>query len=88
MKDKFLLDVRSPQEFQEAHIENSVNIPLNQISDNIEKLRKIKEPILIICRSGARAHAAQDFLTQNQITNTKILEGGLMKHGTKHQQNL
>jgi rhodanese-related sulfurtransferase len=53
---------------------------MQDIPNNLEKLRGIKEEILIICRSGARAHAVQDFLTQNNITNTKVLEGGLLAH--------
>jgi rhodanese-related sulfurtransferase len=85
MKDKFLLDVRSPQEFQESHIKNSINIPLNQIPDNIEKIRQISKPILIICKLGPRAHKAQEFLAQNNIMNTKILEGGIEKHNIKSQ---
>lgn len=81
----FLLDVRTPEEFQEVKIKDSINIPLNQIADNLEKLREVAETILIICRSGGRAGIAQDFLHQNNITNTKVLEGGIMKHGDKCQ---
>ena len=85
MKDNFLLDVRSPQEFQEAHIKNSINIPLNQLPDNIEKIRKISKPILLICHLGPRAYKAQEFLTQNNITNTEVLEGGIEKHSITPQ---
>ncbi len=80
MEKQFLLDVRTPGEFNQSHIKNSINIPMNDIPNNLEKLSKIKEEILIICHSGARAHSVQDFLTQNNIRNTKILEGGLMSH--------
>ena len=80
-KDYFLLDVRTQQEFNEAHIPNSINIPMNEIPANLEKLSKINIPILLICRSGSRAHTVQDFLTQNKIINTKVLEGGILKHG-------
>ena len=88
MKDKFLLDVRTPEEFQEDHIKNSVNTPLNQISDNLEKLRQIKQPIILICKSGIRAHKAQEILAQNNITNTEVLEGGMEKHSIKSHKNL
>ncbi len=81
-KNQFLLDVRTPQEFHESHVKNSINIPMNEIPNNLKKLSNIKETILIICRSGARAHTIQDFLIQNNITNTKVLEGGILKHGT------
>ncbi len=81
MENTFLLDVRTPEEFSQSHIKDSVNVPTQDIPNNLEKLKGIKEEILIICRSGARAHAVQDFLTQNNITNTKVLEGGLLAHG-------
>jgi rhodanese-related sulfurtransferase len=85
MKNQFLLDVRTPQEFETSHIKGSINIPMNEIPSNLEKLRRIKEPILIICRSGSRAQTVQNFLTQNKIENTKVLEGGILKHGTGYQ---
>lgn len=81
MANQFLLDVRTTAEFEEGHIKGSINIPMNEIPLNLEKLRNIKETILIICRSGARAHAVQDFLSQNKITNTSVLEGGILEHG-------
>lgn len=81
-KENFLLDVRTPQEFQESHIPNSTLIPMQEIPNNLEKLRQIKQTILLICRSGSRAHAVQDYLEENNITNTKVLEGGILKHGT------
>ncbi len=85
MKKQFLLDVRTPQEFNESNIEGSTNIPINEIPNNLEKLKTISEEILIICRSGARAKAVQDFLEENNITNTKVLIGGILKHGTGPQ---
>jgi len=81
-KKFFLLDVRTPEEFNHSHIPDSTLIPMNEIPDNLERLSKIKETILLICRSDARATAVQDFLKNNNITNTKVLEGGILAHGT------
>ena len=80
MKNQFLLDVRTLEEFSQSHMKDSMNIPMDEVPNRLEEISKIKEEILIICRSGARAHAVQDFLTQNDITNTKVLEGGLLEH--------
>jgi rhodanese-related sulfurtransferase len=80
MKNQFLLDVRTKEEFDKSHIPNSTLIPMDEIPNNLEKLRKIKQKILIICRSGARAHTVQDFLNNQGIKNTKVLEGGLIKY--------
>lgn len=55
----FIVDVRSPQEFQEGHIQNAVNIPLDQIEEIVDQASK-DEIILVYCRSGNRsAQAAQ-----------------------------
>ena len=77
----FLLDVRTPGEFNQRHIDGSVNIPMDEIPDNLDKIRGIKERIVIICHSGARAHSVENFFRQNGITNTEVLEGGVMVHG-------
>ena len=52
----FLLDVREPNEYAEWHIENSVNIPLGELSkeETLSKIPKDKE-IITICPRGNRA---------------------------------
>ncbi len=77
----YLLDVRTSGEFQNAHIDGSVNIPMDEIPDNLDKIREIKEHIIIICHSGARAHSVQSFFRQNGISNSEVLEGGIVEHG-------
>jgi phage shock protein E len=57
-----LIDVRTPQEFNEERIKNSTNIPLNLIPNFLDNLSKIKKDIIIICRSDNRARMAQSFL--------------------------
>lgn len=73
-----LLDVRTPEEFNEAHSVLAVNLPLDQISaDQVEKLGfKKDEPLYIICRSGARSAAACDALTQQGFECAYNVVGG------------
>ncbi|HLD54937.1 MAG TPA: rhodanese-like domain-containing protein [Candidatus Nanoarchaeia archaeon] len=78
MKNKIFLDVRTPQEFEEVHLRDSFLIPLDKIGNFIEPLQDLKETIVIVCRSGARAHFAQKILAQANITNTEVLEGGII----------
>jgi rhodanese-related sulfurtransferase len=77
LQNYFLLDVRTPQEFDQKHIPNSTLIPINDIPQNLNKLQRIQKTILIICRSGARASHVQDFLEDNQI-ESKVLHGGII----------
>jgi phage shock protein E len=64
----FVVDVRTPAEFNSGHAANSINIPLQEIAKHLAKF-KGKNKIILVCRSGARAGQAKDFLTQQGFTN-------------------
>ncbi|MFV8355799.1 rhodanese-like domain-containing protein [Flavobacterium sp. XS1P32] len=67
----FLVDVRSPGEFVENNVKGSTNIPLDQVSCNLDKF-KGKEKIVVFCRSGNRSDQAKTILEQkgfNNVTN-------------------
>ena len=53
-----LIDVRSTAEYQAGHVKGSINIPLDQIGRNIEKIKAMKTPVLTCCKSGARSGIA------------------------------
>ena len=72
----FLVDVRSNTEFQEGHVIGSVNIPLDQISQNLSKFNS-KNQIVVFCRSGMRSSQAKSILNQNGFTN--VTNGGTWK---------
>jgi len=61
MTGKIFLDVRSPQEFLEESVSESLNIPHVVIMDNLEQLPKDKE-ILVYCRTGKRSHLVVEIL--------------------------
>lgn len=56
-----VVDVRSPQEFAQAHVRGSRNIPLNQLLIRAIELDRDK-PIVVCCASGARSSVAKDIL--------------------------
>ncbi len=62
----FLVDVRTPEEFNAGHVSGSVNIPLDTISEQL-RLFKNKERIVVFCRTGRRSGIAMDFLNKNGI---------------------
>lgn len=55
-----VLDVRTSEEYREGHVVNSLNIPYDEIDENID-LDKSKT-ILVYCRSGNRSGIAYDTL--------------------------
>ncbi|ADV88497.1 rhodanese-like domain-containing protein [Vibrio vulnificus] len=68
-----VVDVRTPAEFQQKHIEGAVNIPLNELAKGFSKIDK-SQPIVLYCRSGNRSGQAYDFLSQSGYT--LLLNGG------------
>ncbi len=70
-----ILDVRTPEEYAEGHIENAINIPNETIGSNdIEELPDKNQLIMIYCRSGNRSKQAADKLVKIGYTN--IVEFG------------
>ncbi|HNT82232.1 MAG: rhodanese-like domain-containing protein [Bacteroidia bacterium] len=57
-----IIDVRTKQEFQGGHIKGSVNIPLQNLSNNLSKIKKDK-PVITCCASGMRSASAKSILT-------------------------
>lgn len=62
-----IVDVRSYGEFQGGSVADSINIPLNEIPERIEEIKKLKNPLILCCASGNRSGQAQHFLSQYGI---------------------
>ncbi|MBE2247559.1 MAG: rhodanese-like domain-containing protein [Candidatus Competibacteraceae bacterium] len=60
-KGAIILDVRTKAEFQRGHVKGSVNIPLDQLSNNISKLDH-RKTIVTCCASGMRSASAKGIL--------------------------
>jgi len=72
-----LLDVRSKQEFEEGHLDGSINIPLYEIDKELEKLPDRKSMIIIYCASGHRSKQAKEKLEKEGYENIYHLKNGL-----------
>jgi len=72
----FLLDVRQQYEWDEAHVDGAVLIPLDQLSNRIGEL-PTDQDILIICRSGNRSAQARDLLRAAGMARTTSISGGI-----------
>jgi phage shock protein E len=77
-KQGTLLDVRSPMEFESAHIPGAINIPLDIIEINIKDIATLPKPILVYCLSGGRSGVANSILQQNGVSET--YNGGGIDH--------
>lgn len=77
--DVQIIDVRTPEEFAQGHIENAVNINImdNNFETEISKLDKSKKT-LVYCKSGGRSSDAAQKLSSMGFENISNLEGGLL----------
>ena len=57
-----ILDVRSKGEFDSGHISGSINIPVDQLGNNLHKLKDKNKPIITCCASGMRSASAKAML--------------------------
>lgn len=63
-----IVDVRTKNEYQQGHIKGSINIPLNNLSNHYQKLKKDK-PVITCCASGMRSASAKNLLKSNGFTD-------------------
>jgi rhodanese-related sulfurtransferase len=74
-----ILDVRTPAEFESAHIPGSYNVPLDLLREHRDELaRHIDEDVVLVCRSGGRATQAEQALGQVGLPGLRVLEGGMV----------
>lgn len=59
-----IIDVRTPEEYRQGHVEGSMNIPLDILKREMKNLDK-RRPIITCCRSGMRSASAASMLTGN-----------------------
>lgn len=64
-----IIDVRTVQEFRMGKIQGSINIPYEQISHKLGKIKKYKKPIVLCCASGSRSAAAAGMLRNAGLAN-------------------
>lgn len=73
-----LLDVRTPGEYEGAHIRGAYNVPLERLGEHAEEIRAaVYEPVVLICQSGSRARRAEEALKAAGMPNLHVLDGGV-----------
>lgn len=69
-----ILDVRTKGEYASGHIKGSINIPVEQLSINLNKLKNKNSVIITCCASGMRSASAKGLLSSNGYVN--VYNGG------------
>ena len=73
-KGALILDVRSKGEYAGGNIKGSMNIAVDQLQNNLNKLNDKNQPIITCCASGIRSASAKSILKSNGFTH--VYNGG------------
>ena len=69
--EKIIIDVRRQDEFAKNHAKGSINIPLQEMPDRLDEIKKITKPIVVVCGGGTRHVKAFELLKENGIKSEK-----------------
>ena len=70
----YVLDARTKGEYESGHFSEAINIPVDELRENMDKLDKNKE-ILVYCKTGVRSYIACRILIQNGFKVKNIMGG-------------
>jgi hydroxyacylglutathione hydrolase len=71
------IDVRAPGERDQKYIAGSLGIPLNHLTENLEKLPKDR-PLLVYCAGGYRSSIAASLLQRSGFDSVGEIAGGIV----------
>ena len=74
-----VLDVRSPEEFADGHVERAVNVPVQDVGTRLAEIEQLvggdrARPVVVYCGSGARSAKAK--ATLEAAGFTAVVNGG------------
>jgi phage shock protein E len=80
-----IIDVRTPEEFNEGHLEGAINVPADlfmrpHLPDELKHTPK-EEHIIVYCKSGSRAISVHNALHRLGFTH---VENGINQSQTEH----
>lgn len=78
-KQVILLDVRTQGEYARGHLQNSINLPTDELEEKISGVIPDKNQLIYVyCLSGARSDMAVDYLSQIGYHNVLSMKSGLL----------
>ncbi|MEP5254530.1 MAG: rhodanese-like domain-containing protein [Winogradskyella arenosi] len=66
-KGAVLLDVRTASEYQGGHIKNAIHIPVQELGQRINEVKKLNKPVITYCASGMRSASAASLLKSKTV---------------------
>jgi rhodanese-related sulfurtransferase len=69
-----LIDVRQPDEYEEAHVPGAVLIPMDEMPERVDDI-PMDEPVYIVCQTGARSERVAEWLLRQGYDATNVVGG-------------
>jgi rhodanese-related sulfurtransferase len=77
-QNALMLDVRETQEYEGGRVPNAVHLPLSQLAERGEEIRRFSaRPVIAYCERGTRSRSAAAALTKLGFAQVYTLRGGL-----------
>lgn len=67
-----IIDVRTGQEFDRGRVPGAINIPVDRLAGQVERIKAMKRPVILVCSSGSRSEQARQMLKSaglNEVYN-------------------
>lgn len=73
-KGAVIIDVRTPNEFDQGRVPESINIPVDLIAANAIRIKEMNIPVIFCCASGARSRQAVNIMKTKGLK--EVYNGG------------
>jgi rhodanese-related sulfurtransferase len=69
-----VIDLRTAYEYDQGHVPRSLNIPIDRIRANIDRIRDLRKPVILCCATGNHCREAAEILKAGGIQ--RVINGG------------
>jgi rhodanese-related sulfurtransferase len=69
-----VVDVREPEEYEEARIPGVVHVPLMDVPERVEEI-PAEDEVLVVCSHGGRSYRAAEFLRAQGVDAVNVVGG-------------
>lgn len=69
-----VIDVRTANEFDRGKVPDSINIPVDRIAVNAQRILSMKRPVIFVCASGGRSSSAVRMMKEKGMKD--VFNGG------------
>ena len=72
-----LIDIREPEEYQVCRLDGTTQIPMRQISQQLERLEETTAPLVLFCHHGVRSLNVVVWLREQGLADCQSMAGGI-----------